>query len=249
MRHSKHRIHLLDIVNALEEVCSGSDCILFKAIPREENNIQMESPKQFVNSLEDCRALSTSVDEVMHFADKLNENEKDKIEKLTKGQAENGQWYRFRKHVITASKAHDVKTRMETAQRKGMEKTDFQAVCEKVSGCSKLNPNIPALKFGRAMEGEAISIFIEHYAKTHKDAKVTECGLFLNKELTFAGGSQDGILSCDCCGEFCLEIKRPISISHTFPWDPNVSLPFLKREDDLLVMKENHKYYTQCQMQ
>ena len=78
------------------------------------------------------------------------------IARQTRGQADNEQWFRFRKHVI---KAHDVKTRMEAAQRKGMESTDFTAVCEKVSGSSKLNPNIPALKHVCAMEGEAVSMF------------------------------------------------------------------------------------------
>ena len=127
--------------------------------------------------------------------------------------------------------------------------TDFKAVCEKVSGSSKINPNIPALTYGRAMEGEAVSTFMELYAQTHKNATVIDCGLFLSKELSFVGGSPDRILSCDCCGNFCLEIKCPASISHTSPWDPDVNLPFLKRENDLLVLNRNHKYYTQCQVQ
>jgi len=34
------------------------------------------------------------------------------IEKKTLGQSENPDWFSYRKHVITASKGHDVKTQL-----------------------------------------------------------------------------------------------------------------------------------------
>ena len=207
----------MDVVNALTEVCSESDCLLFTAIPKEEKDFEVESPHPFVSSVQDCLASTSSADEVMQFAGNLSENDKVEIERQTRGHADNEQWFRFRKHVITASKAHDVKTRMETAQREEMESTDFKAVCEKVSESSKINPNIPALKYGRAIEGEAVSTFMELYAKTHKNATVFDCGPFRSKKLSFVGGSPDRILRCDCCGHFCLEIKCSASISHTSP--------------------------------
>ena len=77
---------------------------------------------------------------------KLSENDKVEIERQTRGQVDNEQWFRFRKHVITASKAHDVKTRMETAQRKGMGSTDFKAFCEKVSESSKIKSKHSSLE-------------------------------------------------------------------------------------------------------
>ena len=99
------------------------------------------------------------------------------------------------------------------------------------------------------MEEEAVHSFEEIYRRSHKNVKISECGLCLCREMPFVGGSPDRMVSCSCCGKFCLEVKCPFSIRHTTPVDPQVHLPYLKRRDDQLVLNENHKYHTQCQIQ
>ena len=99
------------------------------------------------------------------------------------------------------------------------------------------------------MENEAVDSFVENFKVAHKDVSVTECGLFLLKDMPFIGASPDRIIECSCCGTACLEIKCPFSIRHTTPTDSSVQLPFLKTIGDKMVLNRNHKYFTQCQVQ
>ena len=45
MRHNKHKIQLMDVVNALKEVCSESDCVRPKSyvVVRVTNRIRQDS--------------------------------------------------------------------------------------------------------------------------------------------------------------------------------------------------------------
>ena len=112
-----------------------------------------------------------------------------------------------------------------------------------------VSPDIPALKYGRSMEVNAVNVFCDLFSENHKNVKVEECGLFLDKTLPVIGASPDRIISCSCCHKACLEVKCPYSISYTSPHDPNVDLPYLKRVDGKLSLHRSHQYFTQCQMQ
>ena len=152
--------------------------------------------------------------------------------------------------MITASKAHDVKTRMETLNKACAEGINFSSTFSKISGEKGLNPALLALQYGRAMENEAVTSFKSMFEKKHKNFKLEECGIYLCEDMPFLGGSPDRIVSCDCCGKFCLEVKHPFSISHMSPMDPDAKLPYLKRSgDQTLSMSRNHKCFTQCQIQ
>ena len=67
--------------------------------------------------------------------------------------------------------------------------------------------------------------------------------------MPYVGGSPDRIVSCSCCGKFCLEVKCPSSIRHTSPLDPHVELPYLKKVNGDITLNKRHMYYTQCQVQ
>ena len=58
----------------------------------------------------------TSVTNLNEFISKLEyfADHKEEIEKATRGQSDNAFWFSARKHCITASKAHDVMSRMFT---------------------------------------------------------------------------------------------------------------------------------------
>ena len=155
----------------------------------------------------------------------------------------------MRIHLITASKAHDVKTRMLTIKNKG--EADFSSVFARVLGEKLVNARLPAIKYCLAMEEDATAKFFENFAREHKSVTLKECGLFLSKELPFIGGSPDRIVYCDCCGKSCLEVKCPFSIAHTSPTDPDAKPD--ENDDDSgsnnLCLRRNHKYFTQCQVQ
>ena len=126
---------------------------------------------------------------------------------------------------------------------------NFWQSFQKISGLMFVSPDIPAFKYGRSMEVNAVNLFCDLFSEYHKNVKVEECGLFLDNTLPVIGASPDRIISCSCCHKACLEVKCPYSISYTSPQHPNVDLPYLKRVDGKLSLHRSHQYFTQCQMQ
>ena len=98
------------------------------------------------------------------------------------------------------------------------------------------------------METNAAKEFYEQLSESHKNLKVSECGLFLDNH-PFIGASQDRIVTCDGCPRACLEVKCPYSFNYTSPDNPEINLPYLKKDDGKLKLNDGHNYYTQCQMQ
>ena len=119
------------------------------------------------------------------------------------------------------------------------------SVNQKVSGLTHTNPNIPVLKYGRDMEDEAANDFLSAMKLKHKNPKMIQCGLFLDKVSPVIGASPDRIFYCDCCPPACVEIKCPFSINYTSPLDSSISLPYVKNG----VINPKHKYFTQCMVQ
>ena len=111
---------------------------------------------------------------------------------------------------------------------------DLKAI-EKNAGKSHGQSDLPALKYGRSMEGDAANVFLEMFKKSHKNVKMSGCGLFLCEEIPYVGGSPDRMVQCSCCGNACLEIKCPFSIRHFAPDNPESNLFYLKRENNDLI--------------
>ena len=147
------------------------------------------------------------------------------IEELTRGQSDNLLWYECWKGVSSASKAHEVKTKM--AKVMAGCGGCIKSICQKISGYSYVSPDIPALKYGREMESIAANHFLEIFKKHHKQVSLTECGLFLEQKYPYIGASPDRVVSCKCHARACLEIKCPCSISHLSPMDPLVKLDYI----------------------
>ena len=82
-----------------------------------------------------------------------------KIEAQTRGQNQNQLWYACKKGVITASKAHDVFTKMKKEIKGTGGYVNLWALNQKISGLTFVNPNIPSLKYGKDMEPEAINTY------------------------------------------------------------------------------------------
>ena len=239
---------LSDIATTLMSVCEEDNSIIFTAELKVDRLATAKETEKSLLTFEDMLKISRSPDEfsakLKYFADNGA-----RIEEATRGQSDNPFWFSARKHCITASKAHDVVTRMNTYQKKDGE-ADLTSIMEKVFGKPVLNMEIPALKYGREKETEAVATFFSAFSKEHKNAKLLGCGIFLCKDMPFVGGSPDGIVVCDCCGKSCLEVKCPFSISNTSPTDPGVTLTYLKlNEDGKIMTNRSHKYYTQCQVQ
>ena len=70
-----------------------------------------------------------------------------------------------------------IKTRYSTLMRdtEKNKEIDLTSVFKKISAGNNLNPDLPALKYGRCMESNAVDSFVESFRKNHKNVCVTEC--------------------------------------------------------------------------
>ena len=244
-------ISLVEIATALEEVAPLS--IVHQAVPTPEIDFVREVvtknstvPDDLV-SVDDVLLLSETetsfYENLKHNFNKKNIN---RIEMLTRGQSSNDAWYRFRKGVITASKCHEVLTKMKKLKR-GATNVNTFALNQKILGNCFISPDLPALKYGRAMEVNAVNSLYEVLKGQHKKLTFSDCGLFLDKESPFVGATPDKLMSCECCSLACVEVKCPFSINYTTPQEGN--LHYLTNENGSYKLKRHHQYFSQCQSQ
>ncbi len=247
-------INFDEIWVGMKGICTEDESIIFTAETKEviftDNATKNTKTSHKLTMHSDILSKSITADDyIANFKEKMTESNIIEIEKSTHGQNNNETWYLARKHVITASKAHAVKTRMETAM-KSAEQTDFDSVLKKVAGMEVVSDSVLALKYGREMEQEAVSVFVDYYKKFHKQVVIKESWLSICRVIVFVGGGPDRIVTCSCCGVRLLEVKCPFSIQHLSPTEPEAKLPFLKFDNNgKTSLKRNHQYFTQCQVQ
>ena len=240
-------LKLNDIATALEDIAPLSTLTTAVSRPKIDfvREVITHHPENNLLSVDDVLLMSNDTESFLQNLEQITPEIITKIEVLTRGQSTNESWYNCRKGVVTASKAHDILTRMRKFDNDNT--LNLWNLFQKISGMVFVNPNIPALKYGRDMESFALEKFVSLVKLKHKNIKVQECGLFLDESFCFIGASPDSIINCDCCGLSCLEIKCPYSINFLSPQDPSVKLAFLTENNTKL--KKNHKFYTQCQLQ
>jgi len=56
----------------------------------------------------------------------------------------------------------------------------------------------------------ARAIFVKEMFRSNETFQVRDSGLIINPDVPHLGASPDGLVSCDCCGGGCLEIKCPL---------------------------------------
>ncbi len=251
MKHIEKELSLSEVSDALAQVCTQAESIILTAHSKEIIiGRKAQDQERKIHTLDEFFSTSSTKEEfclkLEYFPEHLA-----KTEKETRGQAINPLWFSIRQHMISASKAHDVKTRMASYHKDETGKgVDMQSIIDTIAGRKKVNPLLPSLRYGQAMENDAVQAFVDIYEKSHTNVKVEECGIFLCQDMPFVGGSPDRILSCQCCGKSCLEVKCPFSITHLSPVDAEAKLPYLKKDANLQTfLNRNHKYYTQCKVQ
>ena len=77
---------------------------------------------------------------------------------------------------------------------------------------------------------------------------ISKAGLFVDIENPYMGASPDGIIQCHCCGIGSLEVKCPFSSKEKLP-DDNDSTFCMIKKDDNWMLKRDHSYYYQVQME
>ena len=167
------------MIDALYPSCKGST--IFKYLEAEEldvpkssnytpeldlnlgNDIAVETSIDFVpQSLSEISADKGTVAELMSALPTYSKSEIDIIEKRTRGQSVNDEWIQFRAGMITASNLKSVVTRHNTLNDSQSSKSkDTEPIVKKLMGYTKLDPNLPALKYGRLTEPVARSAYMK----------------------------------------------------------------------------------------
>ena len=181
---------------------------------------------------------SSSVNDCLTKIKNITKRDIDTIERRTRLQAKEDDWFYYRKGIITGT----LTCRVSNTIKRG-EKSD--TVNDGISKRYCFPLYYPAIIWGRDHEEVAIAAFIKTMKPKHYDLKVTRAGVRLDDTHHFIGASIDGLVECSCCiGPVVLEIKCPYSIrGGTVAADGN-KLQYLTND---LKLKQNHYYYYQLQ--
>ena len=188
-------------------------------------------------SIADIIKNSSNINICLDKIKNITKREINTIERRTRLQAKNEDWFHYRKGVITGTLTH----RVSNAIRKGG-KSD--TINKSISKCKYFPLYYPAVIWGRDNEELGIAAFIKAVKSKHYDLKVRRVGLRIDDTHHFIGASIDGLVECSCCEPKVLEIKCPYSIR-----DGSVALDGhkLRYLTDELMLKRNHQYYYQLQ--
>ena len=182
---------------------------------------------------------------IENLLDNISDSDRTEIEKLTIEQNESNMWHKARYCHITASRCHEVMTRMKTLEK---DKTQNAENLLKRLLYSK-NICTSAMEKGRKWEDDAFNKYkVVMEREQHKNLSVLKSGLVISENVML-GASPDGLISCECHGQGVLEIKSATKFEDK---DPNTKeviekIPYLERNGT--DMKKNHKYYSQIQFQ
>lgn len=165
-------LDLKDIADTLKSVWKENDSIIFSAFQKENVALPCTSSQQdIVENVEEKIKQNKATAEdpgFFTFEDYLEMSNCESdflirsecfppkvalIEKAKRGQASNPLWFAMRKHLISTSKAHKVKTKMLSFLKNGHSLTFSE---------------IPAVKYSRSIEFVAFSHFEVDFKRMHK---------------------------------------------------------------------------------
>ena len=181
----------------------------------------------------------------------FSDNDVQAIEKMTRTQSKSPRWKEHRKGSLTASKNHDVFTRVNTLAK--LKSSYFPKVTPLVADLIYQDNNldhIEAIKWGHDHEEDAAKVFCALEATKHLDFKVEPAGIFVNKTRAYTGASSDKITKFTCHGKSVVEIKCPHEILDETIRDNFKDLDFLALNTDAnLSMNKKYRYYAHINSQ
>ena len=232
-----------DDISALRQIAPNA--AFFTAIDVQQQVPLPLTPLEVLNDMEDVNGF----DVIDALGSNLTNQSIDRLCKLTKSQSKSMLWKKHRKGRVTASVMHKVLRIKDTTNRKNI-----------VNEILGLNPPIstPAIKYGLKNEEVAWKSYLKYQSEFHNNVTCTTPGLMLNAIYPHLGSSPDGIVTCDCCGKGCLEIKCLYKYENGLPGpllpdNPKYKEgPFTTQDSTYPIdadfqVKKSHKFYTQVQ--
>ncbi|XP_078382523.1 uncharacterized protein LOC144665209 [Oculina patagonica] len=172
----------------------------------------------------------------------VTEEHINKVEVNTRDQASGSGFYRHRAGRIGASQCSSA-FHTNLAQ-------PSQSLIKTICYPSLYKVNTKATRYGQKHESDAIKAYEASMKERHVNLEVKKCGLFINKENSFLHATPDFLVSCDCCGSGCGEVKCPVVIiDGNFEDYVKHKNSCLERVNGNLELKKSHSYYYQVQQQ
>ncbi|XP_072110562.1 uncharacterized protein [Mobula birostris] len=168
------------------------------------------------------------------------------IERETRGQRENTDWFKWRRNRITASVAHKI-SHCKFVNGKSSEVPQSYLKPILGQGSSVMTP---AMKWGISHETEAVKKYERLKSEDlDQEVEVRPCGLFIDPAKNWLAASPDGLVvdkaTRDVVG--LLEVKCPYKHRHHSINKACEDKDFCLENKDKL--KKNHPYFTQVQCQ
>ena len=108
--------------------------------------------------------------------------------------------------------------------------------------------SVEATKWGCQHEKLALDAYRLMKEKQHLNFRMVNCGFIISTDDPIIDASPDSVISCDCCGEGCVEVKCPYCIrNNTIDEAPSNSDPKFCIQSGSL--STTHPYYAQIQTQ
>ena len=195
-----------------------------------------------LSELYDPELLDSNYKDLLEMGSKnrltVTPEQRQAVEEATREQASSRVWHRFRTGIVTASRMHAVTHTNPNMPAVSLIKT----IC--YPQASKFSTN--ATSWGCSHEQKALDIYSKHMSEHHTNFNIMPSGLFLSTEFPFIGATPDSMVSCDCCGKGCVEVKCPYCHKDDTV-EQACSDPKFCLQDNKL--KTSHPYYAQVQTQ
>ena len=189
---------------------------------------------------------------------KISADEVRYVEESTRNQSSSIVWHDQRAGRITSSTVHDV---LRTDALK-----PAPSIIKKICQTDTRQIKAPAIVWGNTNENNAYLLYVNlqtgeghkpdvvpsgiimtMHPGPHQDCAITKSGFIISEKEPFLGVSPDGRVMCKCCGEGLLEVKCPFKYRETRLSDAVKAEDFCMKQN--YGLKENHRYYTQVQLQ
>lgn len=193
-----------------------------------------------LSTIYDSKIDSSDYDKILTHCDDINievtQEQVKLVENETRDQSESSNWHRLRVGRITASNLHSATHTDLTKPSHSL----LQTICNPTAKSFKT----AATEWGKKNEQKARIHYVNIMKETHENFQCTSSGLCLSSEYPQFGASPDGFISCDCCGNGCLEIKCPYSQKES-----DTELKYIIKRENGMELDRTHPYYSQIQMQ
>ena len=172
----------------------------------------------------------------------ISESQVELIEQDTREQAKGNAFFRHRAGRIGAS--------LSWAVAHTNPAMPSQSLIKSISYPDLFKVTTKAISHGRKNESAAVNAYTKTMLETHRDLKVEQCGMIVDKQHPWINATPDFLVSCSCCGNGCGEVKCPYNIENcdleSYVEKKNSCL---ENVNGKVQLKRNHQYFFQVQQQ